>query len=139
MNDNLKPGQKVVSLATAFRSTGFLSGALVTALCVWMITRDVLATGMALLVGAISGHLIATVISIFVYRTKDGTIPVVKTGASAIPTVLKATLPSALVVGAILPVAVAFVMHAAVASLIGYGLGVALVSGVLLALLSALL
>ena len=136
----LNPGDRVVELATLVLSAAVATGAVASASILWLITKSWLASGGALIAGAVVGFLVGQLVGRVLYHA-GGNTTVVKVGSaslsSTIPAGLAGGVATALAIG-VLAVLI-FSASSEASSLFGVAVGCGVVLGILFACLGSLL
>lgn len=102
----LQPGDRVIELAALTRSAALLTGAVVSGILAWLTKHSaLLCLGLAV-AGAVVGGLMGTMMGRLLFPATTGHVAVVTVGRSSWPSTLKAAVPSALLVSALITLGV---------------------------------
>lgn len=131
----LLPGDKVVDLAGLLRSSAVQTGAVASAVSLWMLKHGVLWTVGALVLGGVAGFVLGALIGPLLFPARAGDIMVVKLGPGALGLALKAGLIGGLCAGILAGLAPPLILSQP--PKLAHGVGIGVLSGILLGSLSA--
>ena len=128
---SLASGDKVVDLAALLRASAMLTGAVATAVSLWVLNQSALWAVVGVVLGGTSGFFLGAVIGPMLFPARAGDVMVVKLGPGALPLALKAGLIggvlSGILAGLLPPIMMSQVSR--VAHLVGIDVGVGALVG----------